>query len=202
MQIDALCIESPCRHALTNKHFTIQNTSLCGLLRPSVCQRKGEFEPLPLLPAETIDDVVLELQLPFWIEAGDVRVRITERELRVDVRNTLHLRRSFWRNRWEGRAGSLLPFLPPTWGSEGARAGSLVPQLLPSWGRLGSQSLEEGRYPLGGAPLGGGCGWQRLLSVRSWQGFCLALQTANEGTGCTGLAGLMASSAEGGSEPL
>ena len=41
----------------------------------------------------------MEIELPFWIDAGDVRVHITDKELRVDVRNTMSLRRVYWRNR-------------------------------------------------------------------------------------------------------
>jgi hypothetical protein len=42
--------------------------------------------------------VLLEAELPFWIDAEDVCVRFGPRELLVGVRNTLHLRRTYWRN--------------------------------------------------------------------------------------------------------
>ena len=42
---------------------------------------------------------MLEVVLPFWIDSGDVRVKVTEQELQVEVRNTLSLHRTFWRNR-------------------------------------------------------------------------------------------------------
>eukprot|EP00887_Chlorella_sp_A99_P002814 scaffold6.g2814.t1 len=55
------------------------------------------MEP-PYSMTENADDVVLELTLPFWIEAEDVRVDVGERELDVAVRNTLRVRRTYWRN--------------------------------------------------------------------------------------------------------
>lgn len=50
--------------------------------------------------------MLLELELPFWIDAEDCRVEFGERQLSVDVRNTLRLERTYWRNRWvrSGRA--------------------------------------------------------------------------------------------------
>lgn len=50
--------------------------------------------------AETDDDVTMEIELPFWIDAADVRVHITDTQLQVDVRNTLSLQRVYWRNRY------------------------------------------------------------------------------------------------------
>jgi len=44
------------------------------------------------------EDVVLHMELPFWIDPEDVYVRFGEEELEVHVRNTLHLRRTYWRN--------------------------------------------------------------------------------------------------------
>lgn len=44
------------------------------------------------------DDVSLNIELPFWIDPEDVRVHFGERELGVQVRNTMHLRRTYWRN--------------------------------------------------------------------------------------------------------
>lgn len=41
----------------------------------------------------------MEVMLPFWIDSDDVRVSVTETELKAVVRNTLSLRRTFWRNR-------------------------------------------------------------------------------------------------------
>ena len=49
--------------------------------------------------AETDDDVMLELELPFWIDAGDVRVSVTSLGVSVEVRNTLSIQRTYWRNR-------------------------------------------------------------------------------------------------------
>ena len=48
--------------------------------------------------AESNDDAVLELDLPFWTDPDDVRVRITPRDVAVSVRGSLDLRRVFWRN--------------------------------------------------------------------------------------------------------
>lgn len=41
---------------------------------------------------------MLELDLPFWTDPDDVRVRITAKDLTISVRGSLDLRRSFWRN--------------------------------------------------------------------------------------------------------
>ena len=49
--------------------------------------------------AETDDDVTMELELPFWTDAGDVRVTITSCGVSVEVRNTLSIQRTYWRNR-------------------------------------------------------------------------------------------------------
>lgn len=51
------------------------------------------------LPAETEGEVLLEAELPFWTEQGDVAVRFGQAQLEVAVRNGLHLRRTFWRNK-------------------------------------------------------------------------------------------------------
>lgn len=53
----------------------------------------------PTLCADTESDVLLEVELPFWIDPEDVNVRFTENELVASVRNTLNLRRTYWRNR-------------------------------------------------------------------------------------------------------
>lgn len=42
------------------------------------------------------DEVVLELKLPFWIDAEDVRVTITELKITVWVRNNVNMTRHFW----------------------------------------------------------------------------------------------------------
>ena len=55
----------------------------------------------PWPAAETEDDTILELQRPFWIDPSDVRVRVGEAALEVDVRGgALSLRRTYWRSRW------------------------------------------------------------------------------------------------------
>jgi hypothetical protein len=43
--------------------------------------------------------VIVEVELPFWIDNDDIQVSIGERQLDVTVRNTLHLRRTYWYNR-------------------------------------------------------------------------------------------------------
>ena len=62
--------------------------------------------------AETDDEVMLEFELPFWIEEGDCSVHITGAELVVVVRNELAFRRTYWPNRYEnvvaGRMNVLL----------------------------------------------------------------------------------------------
>lgn len=44
------------------------------------------------------DDVLLNFEVPFWIDADDVRVDITEEGIIVEVRNELFVKRTFWRN--------------------------------------------------------------------------------------------------------
>ncbi|KAI3436650.1 hypothetical protein D9Q98_006066 [Chlorella vulgaris] len=53
----------------------------------------------PYTMSHTESDVLLEVELPFWIDPEDVNVRFTEHELVASVRNTLNLRRTYWRNR-------------------------------------------------------------------------------------------------------
>jgi hypothetical protein len=50
--------------------------------------------------------LILELELPFWIDPEDVAVEFGERQLALTVRNTAHVRRTYWRNRcgWRGQA--------------------------------------------------------------------------------------------------
>lgn len=68
--------------------------------------RRSGPEPLaqpagpPSCAAETQDDVLLELELPFWIEREDVAVEFGREQLRVGVHNTLQLMRTYWRDRW------------------------------------------------------------------------------------------------------
>lgn len=49
------------------------------------------------------DDVILQIELPFWIDDNDVRVRIDEHQLVVNVRGSLHFHRTYWRNTEEER---------------------------------------------------------------------------------------------------
>ena len=50
--------------------------------------------------AETDNDVMMDIELPFWIEPSDVRVGITPLGVSIEVRNTLSIQRTYWRNRW------------------------------------------------------------------------------------------------------
>lgn len=47
---------------------------------------------------ETDEDAMVQIELPFWIDPEDVKVDVGDRELSVQVRNTLNLRRHYWRN--------------------------------------------------------------------------------------------------------
>ena len=49
---------------------------------------------------ESEEDVQLELQVPFWIDANDVRVDIGEHQLKVSVRNTFRFSRTYWMSRY------------------------------------------------------------------------------------------------------
>ena len=48
------------------------------------------------------------MQVPFWIDKGDVVVDITEKAITVEVRNQLHLHRTFWKVQ-EGKKGVVVP---------------------------------------------------------------------------------------------
>lgn len=50
--------------------------------------------------AESEEDVQLELQVPFWIDASDVHIDIEEHQLRVSVRNTFCFSRTYWTSRY------------------------------------------------------------------------------------------------------
>ena len=56
--------------------------------------------------------MILEVELPFWIDADDVAVEFGERQLALTVRNTLHVRRTYWRNRCGRAARGLLRVCP------------------------------------------------------------------------------------------
>jgi hypothetical protein len=55
--------------------------------------------------------VVLEVPLPFWAEAEDVRVDVGERRLRVAARGGLGIERTYWRNRWAAPLLTPVPLL-------------------------------------------------------------------------------------------
>ncbi len=55
----------------------------------------------PYTISEDVDNVILEFQVPFWIESDDVKVEITPRELTVWVRNELSVSKTYWRNESE-----------------------------------------------------------------------------------------------------
>ena len=44
------------------------------------------------------DDVIMQFEVPFWIDTDDVRVSITEHDVSVHVRGCLEVKRTFWRN--------------------------------------------------------------------------------------------------------
>ena len=64
---------------------------------------RPDCSALSILP-ETEDGLILELELPFWIDPEDVAVEFGERQLALTVRNTAHVRRTYWRNRCGRRA--------------------------------------------------------------------------------------------------
>ena len=47
---------------------------------------------------ETDEDVLLQIELPFWIDPEDVRVDIGEVDVTVEVRNAYSLKRRYWRS--------------------------------------------------------------------------------------------------------
>jgi hypothetical protein len=50
--------------------------------------------------------VTIEIDLPFWIDANDIYVKITSVGITVDVRNTLSVRRTYWRNKYDAAEGT------------------------------------------------------------------------------------------------
>lgn len=66
------------------------------------------MEP-PYRLLESSADTTVEIELPFWIDHDDVRVKITAADIEVDVRNTLRLKRTFWRNEEEAAKGTDYP---------------------------------------------------------------------------------------------
>ena len=56
------------------------------------------LEP-PYRLKEHKNEVVMEIVLPFWIDEEDVRLDISEEGFECEVRNTIHLKRSFWKNK-------------------------------------------------------------------------------------------------------
>jgi hypothetical protein len=72
--------------------------------------------PYSLLEGE--EEVALLAELPFWVEARDVRVAVGEDSLEVEARGELSLRRTYWRGDGGGRAGPPPPAVVPgesTW---------------------------------------------------------------------------------------
>lgn len=57
-------------------------------------------QPLWSGHAESEEDVQLELQVPFWIDANDVHIDIGEHQLQVSVRNTFCFSRTYWTSRY------------------------------------------------------------------------------------------------------
>jgi len=60
----------------------------------------------PYVLSESTDDVVMEIQLPFWIDTEDCKVDITKEGITIDVRNQLNIKRTFWRNESEAKKKS------------------------------------------------------------------------------------------------
>ncbi|KAK9831834.1 hypothetical protein WJX81_000048 [Elliptochloris bilobata] len=59
----------------------------------------------PYRLAESNDDVVMELVLPFWTDPEDVSVHIAAKGVSIRVRGSLDLRRTYWRNAEEEQRG-------------------------------------------------------------------------------------------------
>ncbi|GMH39071.1 hypothetical protein BSKO_06969 [Bryopsis sp. KO-2023] len=75
-------------------------------LHPSIwnCMFEGDSDGVRCLePPYTLyeleDEVVLEMNLPFWIETSDVDVTFTEGSVGIWVRNICNIRRDFWTKR-------------------------------------------------------------------------------------------------------
>ena len=48
--------------------------------------------------AESETDNILEIKVPFWIDAEDIFIKISPNSIYVDVRNELDLQRTCWQN--------------------------------------------------------------------------------------------------------
>ena len=68
---------------------------LCTSL--SLCAHRLLSGPL-FACSESNDDVVMELDMPFWTDPEDVSVDIKDCDVSVHVRGSLDLRRTYWRN--------------------------------------------------------------------------------------------------------
>ncbi|KAL4457675.1 hypothetical protein ABPG75_012540 [Micractinium tetrahymenae] len=100
-------------HTRPLESFRTEDNRVCVLAIPKSqwgehwpCLFRGDSEGArcmqpPYTLSETEDDVLLELELPFWIEREDVAVDFGHDRLRVGVRNTLQLARTYWRNSQE-----------------------------------------------------------------------------------------------------
>lgn len=50
------------------------------------------------IDAEMDDEVVLEVELPFWTEPQDVDVTIDSGSIKIDVRTSYYIERTFWKD--------------------------------------------------------------------------------------------------------
>jgi len=91
---------------------------------------------------------VLEISIPFWIDAEDISVDISPDDLHVNVRNELDFHRACWKNRWVFINLYCCPFhedsVCPSWTSIHELAGILCsrkrcdsrnPQSIAAYGR-------------------------------------------------------------------
>ena len=84
--------------AQCNTHTQSHNTHALPSPSSNTTTPLSPPPPHPRPPAETADDVLVEVELPFWIDAEDVCVRFGEARLEVEVHNTMRLHRTYWRS--------------------------------------------------------------------------------------------------------
>ena len=86
--------------AQTARHAHLHTQRLAG---SGTCQGKLDSSNahdslLAARDAESETDNIMEIKVPFWIDAEDIFVKISPNSIYVNVRNELDLRRACWQN--------------------------------------------------------------------------------------------------------
>lgn len=82
-------------HGYSHSHIWADTSSFAHRF---ACVRIDGSQSRCFARPESNDDVVLELDMPFWTDPEDVSVDIKDCDMSVHVRGSLDMRRSYWRN--------------------------------------------------------------------------------------------------------